>query len=41
MSFDKESDYDEATEIDFDGDIHIGLTFGSELTHQIILIQKS
>ena len=39
MSFDKESDCDEATEIDFDGDIHVGLTFGSE-EEAVLIVEK-
>ena len=39
MSLDRESDHDEATEIDFDGDINVGLTFGSE-EEAVLIVEK-
>ena len=39
MSLDKESHCDEATEIDFDGDIHVGLTFGSK-EEAVLIVEK-
>ena len=39
MSLDRESDHDEATEIDFDGDIHVGLTFVSE-EEAVLIVEK-
>ena len=39
MSLDKESDYDEATEIEFDGDIHVGLSFSSE-EEAVLIVEK-
>ena len=39
MSLDRESDNDEATEIDFEGDIHVGLSFGSE-EEAVVIIEK-
>ena len=37
MSLDKESDYAKPTEIDFDGDIHVGLSLCSEEEAMLIL----
>ena len=39
MLLEKESDYDEATEIDFEGDIHVGLSFGSK-EEAVLIVEK-
>ena len=37
MSLDRESDHDEATDIDYEGDIHVGLSFGFEEEAVVII----